>query len=216
MTRAWLAVAGMLVASVAGAGNTAFEGAWRIQDRDATVTVSFLTDRICHVERSDGFESVGFYDRGHYRGLLRKSDAPAVAGEEQATLDSTGAWHVVDTFRDGAIGRTEQMTWVRERQPADGPAYGDYVYVDELPEAILKVPPQYPQAARADGIQGTVIVQALVGRDGHVQDTRIAHSIPGLDEAALTCVRKWEFKPARSKGQPISVWVTIPVKFTLH
>lgn len=215
MNRAWLLVAGMLVASAACAGDTAFEGAWRILDQDAVVKVSFVTDRICHVEHSDGFESVGFYDGGHYRGVLRKSDAPAVAGEEEATLDSSGAWHVVDTFRDGAIDRTEQMTWVREGRTTDQPARG-YVYVDQLPEANVKVPPQYPQSARENGIQGTVIIQALVGRDGHVQDARIAHSIPGLDDAALTCVRQWEFKPASNKGQPVAVWVAIPVKFTLH
>jgi TonB family protein len=41
-------------------------------------------------------------------------------------------------------------------------------------------------------------------------------SIPGLDEAAMACLRQWRFKPALAKGQPVVVWVGVPVKFSLH
>ena len=96
------------------------------------------------------------------------------------------------------------------------PKFGDYVYVEELPEAITRVPPAYPEAARKAGIQGVVMVQVLVGRDGSVVDTRIVKSIPPLDDAAAAAVRQWRFKPALTKGQPIPVWVGVPVRFTLH
>lgn len=103
--------------------------------------------------------------------------------------------------------------------PADTsalPKFGDYVYVEELPEAITRVPPTYPDAARRAGVAGTVMVQALVARDGSVADVRIVKSIPPLDGAAATAVRQWRFKPAMARGQPIAVWVGIPVKFSLH
>ena len=48
----------------------------------------------------------------------------------------------------------------------DLPKYGEYVYVEELPEAITKVAPQYPDLAREASVDGTVMVQALVGKDG--------------------------------------------------
>jgi protein TonB len=96
------------------------------------------------------------------------------------------------------------------------PAFGTYVYVEELPEAIQRVAPVYPEQARLDGAQGTVLVQALVGRDGLVRDARIQKSIPGLDDAALEAVRKWRFKPAMALGRPVAVWVAIPVRFSLH
>ena len=96
------------------------------------------------------------------------------------------------------------------------PKFGDYVYVEELPEAITRVPPAYPDAARKAGVQGVVMVQALIGRDGSVVDTRIVKSIPPLDDAAAAAVRQWRFKPAMAHGQPIAVWVAVPVRFSLH
>jgi TonB family protein len=96
------------------------------------------------------------------------------------------------------------------------PKIGDYVYVEELPEALTRVPPVYPVEARRTGIEGTVMVQCLALSDGTVGDVRIVKSIPGLDEAAAACVRQWRFKPAMAKGQPITVWVAVPVKFTLR
>lgn len=95
------------------------------------------------------------------------------------------------------------------------PAFGEYVYVEELPEALYKVAPTYPEDARRAGIDGTVLVQALIGKDGHVKDTRVTKSIPILDEAAVQAVRQWVFVPAKLKGKPVAVWVGAPVKFSL-
>ena len=96
------------------------------------------------------------------------------------------------------------------------PKFGDYVYVEELPEAITKVPPAYPDLAREAGVDGTVLVQALVGKDGKVKDTKVVKSIAMLDAAAEQAVRQWVFKPALSNNKPVAVWVAVPVKFTLH
>ncbi len=93
------------------------------------------------------------------------------------------------------------------------PAPGEYIYFDQMPEAIQKIPPVYPQLARDAGVFGNVTVQALVGRDGLVKDTKVTKSIPLLDDAAIECVRQWRFRPALSEGKPISVWVSIPVRF---
>ena len=96
------------------------------------------------------------------------------------------------------------------------PKFGDYVYVEELPEAVTKVNPVYPDLAREAGVDGLVMVQALVGKDGKVRDVRVVKSIPMLDEAAKAAVRQWVFKPALSNNKPVAVWVGVPVKFSLH
>jgi protein TonB len=96
------------------------------------------------------------------------------------------------------------------------PRYGEYVYVEELPEAITKTTPTYPDIAREAGVDGIVMVQALVGKDGKVKDTKVVKSIPMLDAAATSAVKQWVFKPALSNNKPVAVWVAVPVKFTLH
>jgi protein TonB len=96
------------------------------------------------------------------------------------------------------------------------PKFGDYVYIEELPEAVTRVAPEYPDLARDANVDGTVLVQALVGRDGRVRDVRVVQSIPMLDEAAVAAVRKWVFKPALANNKPVAVWVAVPVRFTLQ
>ena len=96
------------------------------------------------------------------------------------------------------------------------PAFGEFVYVEELPEAITRVPPDYPEIARASGTEGTVMVQALVGKDGKVKDVRVVKSVPVLDDAAVKAVKQWVFKPALSNNKPVAVWVAVPVRFSLH
>ena len=97
------------------------------------------------------------------------------------------------------------------------PSFGQYVYVEELPEAVTRVvAPVYPDIAREAGVDGTVLVQALVGKDGKVKDVRVQKSIPMLDAAAVAAVKAWVFKPALSNNKPVAVWVAVPVKFSLH
>ena len=95
------------------------------------------------------------------------------------------------------------------------PEIGEYVPVDELPEAIMKREPFYPEEAKAAGIEGTVIVNALVVEDGTVEEARAIPSIAALEDAAVACVRQWRFKPAMTAGKPVAVWVAVPVRFFL-
>ena len=85
--------------------------------------------------------------------------------------------------------------------------------IEPIPEATRKVAPNYPDSARRAGIQGTVLVQALVGRDGRVKEARVVRRVSGLDDAAVAAVRQWEFKPATSNEKPVSVWVAVPLRF---
>ena len=98
----------------------------------------------------------------------------------------------------------------------DVPALGTFVWVDSLPEAIERVPPIYPQRAQSKGVDGQVMIQALISKTGTVVSTIIIHSIPALDEAAVHAVEGWRFRPAMTGGAPVAVWVMIPVKFTLR
>ena len=90
---------------------------------------------------------------------------------------------------------------------------GEYLYVEELPEPIERVAPEYPEEAKRAGIEGKVILQCFVGVNGAVGEVRVQNSIPALDAAAIAAVKQWRFKPALSYGKPVAVWVAVPVNF---
>jgi len=81
------------------------------------------------------------------------------------------------------------------------------------PARLINVEPAYPDAARQAGVQGILILEALINENGKVQDARIMRSIPMLDEAALAAVRQWEFAPTIVNGVPVKVIMTVTVSF---
>lgn len=102
--------------------------------------------------------------------------------------------------------------------PADEavPGVKDFVYYDEPPAVVTQVVPVYPDLAREAGVDGTVLLRVLVGRDGRVKDVHVDRSIALLDEAAVAAARRWVFTPALSNGHPVMVWVAVPVRFSLR
>ncbi len=95
--------------------------------------------------------------------------------------------------------------------PADQPSV-----FEEPPRAIYAPDPEYPPIAREAGIEGKVIVEALVGQEGTVRQTRVRQGNPILAESAEVAVRRWRFRPAQWNGKPVTAWVAIPVDFRLR
>jgi len=84
------------------------------------------------------------------------------------------------------------------------------------PRKLKDVAPIYPQIALSARREGTVIVEAIIGEDGRVQQARVLRSVQLLDEAALTAVRQWVFTPTRLNGEPVPVVMTVTVTFRLQ
>ena len=84
------------------------------------------------------------------------------------------------------------------------------------PEKIRHVPPVYPAIAQQARVEGIVIIEAIIGTDGRVQQARVLRSKPLLDEAALTAVRQWVFTPTLLNGVPVPVIMTVTVNFTMR
>ena len=80
-----------------------------------------------------------------------------------------------------------------------------------------QIKPQYPDAARRAGAQGTTVLRLRILETGRVEEVRIEKSTGrrDLDEAAAEAARKWLFEPARVGKEPVAVWVTLPVEFKL-
>jgi protein TonB len=75
------------------------------------------------------------------------------------------------------------------------------------------VDPVYPDAAKASGQRGSVVLQVLVGRDGAVQDAKFLQGSLVFARAAIDAVKQWRFKPYSMNGRAVSVQTTITLKF---
>ncbi len=80
---------------------------------------------------------------------------------------------------------------------------------------IHDVRPPYPPLARQARIQGTVVLQAVIGKDGTIQNLRVVSGHPMLAQAALDAVKQWRYRPYFLNGEPVDVDTTINVNFTL-
>jgi periplasmic protein TonB len=98
------------------------------------------------------------------------------------------------------------------RQPP--PTREKPVAFEESPELLSMQPVDYPSIAREAGVEGTVLIRALVGIDGRVKQMNVLQGVVGLNEAALAAVKTAVFKPARKDGKPVAVWMTVPIEFS--
>jgi len=85
------------------------------------------------------------------------------------------------------------------------------------PQKISSPAPVYPEDARQQGIEGSVVLDALVGTDGAVHGLKILRSPDGeLSGAAEEAVRQWRFRPARNRdGRAVAVHYVLTVRFVL-
>jgi TonB family protein len=84
------------------------------------------------------------------------------------------------------------------------------------PTRTKYVAPTYPFIAKMNKVQGIVIIEAIIGASGMVEEARVIRSTPLLDEAALEAVRAWQYMPTLLNGRPTPVIMTVTVQFKLN
>jgi protein TonB len=84
------------------------------------------------------------------------------------------------------------------------------------PTKLVDVRPTYPQTALLAHVEGLVIIEATIGTNGEVTNARVLRSIALLDDAALAGVRQWRYTPTLLNGVPVSVYMTVTVRFSLR
>lgn len=87
------------------------------------------------------------------------------------------------------------------------------------PKPLLPIVPEYPEIAMKSGMQGVVLLNVLVQKDGVPIQVDVARSIQsgsgGLDMAAIEAVKKARFYPAEKDGQLVDAMVKVPIEFKL-
>ena len=81
--------------------------------------------------------------------------------------------------------------------------------------SLKKVVPKYPEKAKANHVAGTVLMEANIGKDGHIESLRlVGHSDASLSQAALDAVKDWVYKPYVVDGVAVEVQTRIKVTFS--
>ena len=80
---------------------------------------------------------------------------------------------------------------------------------------IRKVQPIYPPLARSTGVQGSVLLQAVIGRDGKIEQMQVVSGHPLLTKAAVDAVAQWLYRPYYLNDQPVEVETQVTVNFIL-
>jgi len=80
---------------------------------------------------------------------------------------------------------------------------------------VHQVKPTYPQLARTARVQGSVVLEAIIDREGRVEDLRVLSGHPLLVRAAWEAVQQWRYRPTLLNGEPVEVLTQVTVNFSL-
>jgi len=94
----------------------------------------------------------------------------------------------------------------------------EFYAFDEAPVLIKFVNPKYPDLARQAGIEGTVLLNVLVGDDGKVLQVSVIQSdvTPAMEKSAMEAAKQFMFKPAKQRTVAVKARMAIPIRFKLH
>jgi TonB family protein len=82
-------------------------------------------------------------------------------------------------------------------------------------DLIRKVDPSYPMEARIEGLAGSVVLEAVIAKDGSIREVTVVSGPPLLAATAITAVRQWRYSPSRLDGKPIAVRKRVTILFNL-
>jgi protein TonB len=81
---------------------------------------------------------------------------------------------------------------------------------------LAKYPPAYPAIAKAAGVQGTVVLQATISKNGTIENLRVVSGPLMLQQAALDAVKTWRYRPYLLNDDPVEVETTVNVVFAMN
>lgn len=160
--------------------------------------------------------AIGVFDSNTLeRRLMRLTETKAVIGRaRRVTL--AGACIVLGLATAGSAVALRIGVDQKSSTDKNGASKTISVSAKEMEELLItKVQPVYPPEAKMARIQGHVILEAVVGPSGHVENLKVVSGPSELQQSAIDAVRQWVYKPFLLNGNPIEVKTTITVMYTL-
>jgi TonB family protein len=147
--------------------------------------------------------------------------SPATQSQANGSLGSPSSQTGQQIAAGGAILRNDRPTLPPDQLPENLISSADLAGTVQVSsnamEAYLVASrvPAYPEAAKADGIQGSVEMQVIVAKDGTVKRVHVIQGDSRLRVAAAEAVYRWKYRPYLVDGEPVEVATTITVNFDL-
>jgi periplasmic protein TonB len=164
------------------------------------------------------------------RAVLPPLEIEVVAGDEHRTIQATTNSVRVDLQPRSPITSSAATSSPRSSSPSSGAASGSAspdsagiadatarVHLSPGAADLLSRPvqPNYPLLAKEMKVQGAVVLEALIGRDGNIQDLHVLSGPTILSTAAREAVKQWRFRPYLQAGQAVETEARITVNFTI-
>jgi protein TonB len=167
-----------------------------ITDPDAVIAPQFIPERITTI-------------------IEAPADAPI-------SFSSPGNTSIASILRE-SIGKPEEEVAppvsLEERDPPVATSEAPPIRVGsgvQQASLIRQVKPAYPDLAMKARIQGIVVLEAMINKEGAIETLRVVSGHPLLTQAAMDAVRQWTYKPTLLNSQPVAVVTTITVTFSLQ
>jgi len=141
----------------------------------------------------------------------RPVDPPNASATNLGPPDLSGNTNGGSSSMSSLLGPARTVTPVIQRTPHKSVRVSSGVEQGLL---ILKVNPIYPALARSARVQGEVILQAVIGKDGRIENLHAVSGPPMLVKAALDAVQQWRYRPYMLNGEAVGVETQITVRFT--
>ena len=141
--------------------------------------------------------------------------AKQVFGISKSTITDDTATDAVDVKAGNTVAKAPDLEKSDDENSLPIPT-DDYL-VNEMPKALKEVRAPYPPEAKAKGITGSVVMDVLIDAVGKVRDVKLVKGLGyGLDEAALSAIRLFEFRPARVGEKAVAVRIRYKYNFVLE
>ena len=156
------------------------------------------------------------------RAVLPPLEVEVVAGDEHRTIQPTNSSVRVDLQPRAPFSNTPPPPPLTPSSsaPADSAGVADAtarVHISPGAAELLSRPvePNYPMLAKQMKVQGAVVLEALIGRDGNIQDLHVLSGPTILSTAAREAVKQWRFRPYLQSGEAVETEARITVNFTI-